>query len=270
MMAQAINDGLIRGNDTATAPGMPLVLMYHSVEPYQADPYLVTVSPPRFGQQMRWLARRGLRGASMRDLLAARAAGGGKDLVGLTFDDGYADFTGHALPVLRRYGFGATVFVIAGRLGGDNAWDPAGPRKRLMGAREVRDLARAGIEIGSHGLRHVRLAAARDVLAEEVGGSRRILQEITGEPVGGFCYPYGDLDSAAVARVRDTGYDYGCAIWASEHTSRHALPRTYVGEADTAPRLWAKAARHRLAWPQGLAWPQRLTRPGLGRSARAA
>ena len=28
-MAQAINDGLIRGNDTANAPGMPLVLMYH-------------------------------------------------------------------------------------------------------------------------------------------------------------------------------------------------------------------------------------------------
>ena len=136
-MAQAINDGLIRGNDTANAPGMPLVLMYHSVEPYQADPYQVTVSPPRFGQQMHWLARRGLRGVSMRDLLAARAAGAGKGLVGLTFDDGYADFARHALPVLRRYGFGATMFVIAGRLGGDNAWDQEGPRKRLMDAREL-------------------------------------------------------------------------------------------------------------------------------------
>jgi peptidoglycan/xylan/chitin deacetylase (PgdA/CDA1 family) len=256
MMAQTINDGLIQGNTnhslmredaTAHAPGMPLVLMYHSVEPYQADPYLVTVSPPRFGQQMRWLARRGLRGVSVRDLLAARAAGAGKGLVGLTFDDGYADFTRHALPVLRRHGFGATVFVIAGRLGGDDAWDPDGPRKRLMGRSEVRDLAQAGIEIGSHGLRHVRLPAARDVLADEVGGSRRILQDITGEPPGGFCYPYGDLDAAALAQVRQTGYDYGCAIWPSAYTSQHALPRTYIGEADTAPRLWAKVARHRLA-----------------------
>jgi peptidoglycan/xylan/chitin deacetylase (PgdA/CDA1 family) len=247
-MAQAINDGLIRGNDTANAPGMPLVLMYHSVEPYQADPYLVTVSPPRFGQQMHWLARRGLRGVSMRDLLAARAAGAGKGLVGLTFDDGYADFARHALPVLRRYGFGATMFVIAGRLGGENAWDQEGPRKRLMDAPEVWALAQAGIEIGSHGLRHVRLPAAGGALAEEIGGSRRILQEITGKPVSGFCYPYGDLDAGAVARVRETGYDYGCAIWASAHTSRHALPRTYIGEADTAPRLWAKRARHQLAW----------------------
>jgi peptidoglycan/xylan/chitin deacetylase (PgdA/CDA1 family) len=202
---------------------------------------------------MRWLARRGLRGVSIRDLLAARAAGAGKRLVGLTFDDGYADFTRHALPVLERYGFGATVFVIAGRLGGDNAWDPEGPRKRLMDAREVRDLARAGIEIGSHGLRHVRLPAARDVLAEEVGGSRRILQEITGEPVSGFCYPYGDLDGDAGARVRDMGYGYGCAIWPSAYTSQHALPRTYIGEADTAPRLWAKRVRHQLSWMPPLA-----------------
>jgi peptidoglycan/xylan/chitin deacetylase (PgdA/CDA1 family) len=261
-MAQAINDALIQSDNTAIAPGMPLVLMYHSVEPYQADPYLVTVSPPRFGQQMRWLARRGLRGVSIRDLLAARAAGAGKGLVGLTFDDGYADFTRHALPVLRRYGFGATVFVIAGRLGGDNAWDPEGPRKRLMDGREVRELAQDGIEIGSHGLRHVRLPAARDSLAEEVGGSRLILQEITGDPVGGFCYPYGDLDADTVTRVRDMGYDYGCAIWPSAYTSRLALPRTYIGEADTAPRLWAKTARHRLTRQNRLG-------PVLGRPARA-
>jgi peptidoglycan/xylan/chitin deacetylase (PgdA/CDA1 family) len=264
MMAQAINDGLIQGNDLTrknnpgSAPGMPMVLMYHSVEPYQADPYLVTVSPPRFEQQMGWLARRGLRGTSVRDLLAARAAGTGKGLVGLTFDDGYADFAQHALPVLRRFGFGATVFVIAGRLGGDNAWDPKGPRKRLMDARQVRDLAQAGIEIGSHGLRHVRLPAARDAAAEEIGGSRRILQEITGEPVGGFCYPYGDIDATAVGRVRELGYDYGCAIWASAYTGRHALPRTYIGEADTAPRLWAKRTRHQLTW---------MPRPGFSSAA---
>ncbi len=262
-MAQVINDGLIRGSATARVPGMPLVLMYHSIEPYQADPYLVTVGPARFAEQMRWLARRGLRGVSIRDLLAARAAGAGKGLVGLTFDDGYADFARHALPVLRRRGFGATVFVIAGRLGGQNAWDPDGPRKRLMDAPEVAALAREGIEIGSHGLRHVRLAGNRDALGDEVGGSRRILEEITGMPVGGFCYPYGDLDAAAVAQVRDTGYDYGCAIWPSACTGRHALPRTYIGDADTAPRLWAKTARHRLTWQHRLA-------PVLARTAGAA
>ena len=61
-----------------------------------------------------------------------------------------------------------------------------------------------------------------------------------------------------LARVRETGYDYGCAIWPSEYTSRHALPRIYIGEADTAPRLWAKRARHRLAWTQRTAGESRL------------
>src|SRR4051794_14236825 len=98
----------------------PLLLMYHSVEPYTADPYRVTVSPERFDRQLRWLRRNRLRGASMGEVLRARRR---DRLVGLTFDDGYRDFLTHALPVLDRYGFTATVFVIAGALGGHNHWD---------------------------------------------------------------------------------------------------------------------------------------------------
>ena len=67
---------------------------------------------------MRWLARRGLRGVSMAELLEARSRQCEAGLVGLTFDDGYDDFVRNALPVLQRYGFNATAFVIAGRLGG--------------------------------------------------------------------------------------------------------------------------------------------------------
>jgi peptidoglycan/xylan/chitin deacetylase (PgdA/CDA1 family) len=204
---------------------MPAVLMYHSVTPCHEDPYLVTVSPERFGQQMRWLRRRGLRGVSVAELLAARDSGAGDDLVGLTFDDGYADFAQHALPVLARHGFSATLFVIAGRLGGDNAWDAAGPRKPLLTARQVRQVAEAVIEIGSHGLRHVRLpSAAGPALTAETENSRVVLQGISGQPVAGFCYPYGDVDGRVVAGVREAGYEYGCAIWRSDHTGRHALP----------------------------------------------
>ncbi len=234
---------------TASRATMPFVLMYHSVAPYEEDPYLVTVSPARFEQQMRWLHSRGLRGASMRELLDAHRNGSARGLVGLTFDDGYADLVEHVLPALRRHGFTATVFVIAGRLGGDNAWDAAGPRKPLLTARQVRDAAAAGVEIGSHGLRHVSLPGSSDpALAEEIEHSRGVLQDISGQDVRGFCYPYGHLDEPVLARVRAAGYDYGCAIWRSELTGRHALPRTYVGAADSPLRLRAKALRHRLTW----------------------
>jgi peptidoglycan/xylan/chitin deacetylase (PgdA/CDA1 family) len=238
------------GQRTVSAGRIPLVLMYHSVTPYTADPYLVTVSPPRFEQQMQWLHRRGLRGVSMRELLRARGAGAGRKLVGLTFDDGYADFAGHAVPILARYGFTGTVFAIAGRLGGDNAWDTQGPRKPLMTAGQLREVAAAGMEIGSHGMQHrsLREVTGPAELAEEVDRSRELLQELTGKEVAGFCYPYGAIDERAVDRVRAAGYGYGCAIWRSVLTGRHALPRTYVGEADSWPRLRAKATRHWLRW----------------------
>ncbi|HEY7145795.1 MAG TPA: polysaccharide deacetylase family protein [Streptosporangiaceae bacterium] len=221
--------------------------MYHSVTRYEADPYLVTVTPRRFEQQMDWLRRRGRRGVSMRELLAARRAGSAAGLVGLTFDDGYADFAGNVAPVLASHGFSATLFPIAGRLGGDNEWDPDGPRKPLLTGPQLAGLAGPGIEIGSHGMRHVRLASVSDdELVREVAGSRSLLRDISGQQVAGFCYPYGDLDSRVVAAVRRAGYEYGCAIWRSGLTGTYALPRTFVGERDTGPRLRAKAVRHRI------------------------
>jgi peptidoglycan/xylan/chitin deacetylase (PgdA/CDA1 family) len=228
-------------------PRQPMVLMYHSVAPYAEDPYQVTVSPRRFEQQMRWLDRRGLRGVSMGELVTAQRRHCDAGLVGLTFDDGYDDFLRYALPVLQRYGFTATAFVIAGRLGGVNAWDALGPRKPLMTAGHVRTAMAAGIEIGSHGLRHVTLNHTTDLaLSREVRLSRRILQDITGSAIGGFCYPYGHVSGRVVDGVQDAGYEYACAIWTSELTGTYAMPRVYVGEADGAARLRAKWLRQRL------------------------
>lgn len=223
------------------------VLMYHSVEPYTSDPYQVTVHPDRFARQLRWLRRRGLRGVSMRELLAARRAGTARGLVGLTFDDGYADFVHHVMPVLAEYGFTATVFVVAGSLGGTNEWDVPGPRKRLMTAGEVRQAATAGVEIGSHSLNHRRLTDTDfSTLADEVRRSRTVLSGLTGEDVAGFCYPYGAVGAREAEAVRAAGYGYACAVGATASAGRYALPRTFVGDRDTAPRLWAKWARHGL------------------------
>lgn len=225
----------------------PVVLMYHSVAPYAEDPYQVTVSPQRFAQQMRWLDRRGLRGVSMSELRAAQQRHCDAGLVGLTFDDGYDDFLRYAVPVLQRHGFTATAFVIAGRLGGVNVWDALGPRKPLMTAGQVRTAMAAGIEIGSHGLRHVTLNHTTDLaLIREQRLSRQILQDVTGSVISGFCYPYGHLDGRVVDGVQAAGYDYACAIWTSELTGPYAMPRVYVGAGDGGARLRAKWLRHRL------------------------
>lgn len=224
------------------------VAMYHSVGDCSDDPYRLTVSPDRLARQLRWLRRRGLRGVSMADLLAARARGEGRNLVGLTFDDGYTDFVDLALPLLRQHGCGATVFVLPGRLDGENTWDPLGPRKRLLGRQGIRAAAATeGIEIGSHGLTHVDLTKAdTETLRAEVADSRAQLAELAGTPVQGFCYPYGALDQRAMDAVRDAGYTYACAVDPGQLNGVHALPRVHIGENDTSVRLFLKHRLHRL------------------------
>ncbi|UXX93457.1 polysaccharide deacetylase family protein [Streptomyces sp. AD2-2] len=226
---------------------VPWVAMYHSVGDCSDDPYRITVSPERLAQQLSWLRGRGLRGVSMTDLLAARARGEGQGLVGLTFDDGYADFVDNALPLLARWGCGATLFVLPGRLGGDNAWDPQGPRKPLLTADGIRQAAAGGVEIGSHGLTHVDLTQADDdTLHAEVAESRSRLRELTNSPVDGFCYPYGTIDTRAMDAVRAAGYAYACAIDPGDLNGPHALPRVHIGQNDTAVRLFLKYRLHRL------------------------
>jgi peptidoglycan/xylan/chitin deacetylase (PgdA/CDA1 family) len=239
-MTVSTPEGSSKHADMAT---IPLVLMYHSIADYDEDPCQVTMTPQRFERQMAWLRGRGLRGVSMAELFDAAAAGQARRMVGLTFDDGYQDFLSTAMPVLQRYGFTATAFVLAGRLGGENAWRRAGPRKQLLTADEICEIAKSGVEIASHGLEHVSLPSVDDVrLREEAGRSRAVLRELIGKPIRGFAYPYGDSDARTVAAARDAGYDYACAVRPWNGIGRYAIPRTSVFEHDSAWRLDAKRA----------------------------
>ena len=225
---------------------VPMILMYHGIADVSEDPNLLCVTPSRFAEQMAWLQRRGLRGVGIGTLVDAMRAGRARGLVGITFDDGYANVLEAALPELLRRGFGASVFVISGRLGGVNDWDE-GPDWALLTAGQVGDLAAAGIEIGSHSATHVRLAGVGgDQLAAEVSGSRESLAGLLGAPVRGFAYPYGSMDAAARRAVRGAGYDYACAVETSvAELGLTALPRIYVGQRDGAARMTAKRMLYR-------------------------
>ncbi|MGI5171305.1 polysaccharide deacetylase family protein [Spirillospora sp. CA-253888] len=232
---------------TRSTDVMPYVLMYHSIDDVEDDPHLVTVSPRRFAQQMSWLSKCGLRGVSMAELRQAQEHGAARGLVGLTFDDGYADFATRALPILTRFGFNATVFMVAGQIGGHNAWDE-GPRKPLMSLQQLRAVAARGIEVASHGMEHLSLPKATESqLRQELHESRATLEGLLDRPVTGFAYPYGHVSDREVGEVARAGYAYGCAIWDS-HPGRHALVRTYVGDRDRRMRMRAKLLRHELRW----------------------
>ncbi|SDP94460.1 Polysaccharide deacetylase [Actinopolyspora xinjiangensis] len=237
----------LAGVDQRLPGGAPPVLMYHSVQDYVSDPYRVTVRPERFARQLRWLRLRGWTGVGMGELLRAHRRGRARGLVGLTFDDGYADFDDTVVATLREHGFTATVFVLAHRLGGYNAWDGDGPRKSLMNAEQVRRVARQGMEIGSHGLLHRPLSELPHTeMVDEVHRSRAELTELLGVAVEGFCYPYGDLDRRTMREVDQAGYSYACAVRPASLACGLAIPRIHVGDRDNELRLEAKRWRARL------------------------
>jgi peptidoglycan/xylan/chitin deacetylase (PgdA/CDA1 family) len=220
---------------------VPMILMYHGVAEVAEDPNQLCVTPSRFAEQMAWLKRRGLRGVAIGTLVDAMRTHRQRGLVGITFDDGYVNVLEAALPELLRHGFTASMFIISDRLGGSNEWDE-GPAWPLMSAGQVGELAAAGMEIGSHGATHLRLAGLGPAQLEaEVSGSRASIGELVGTPIRGFAYPYGSMDAAARQAVRDAGYDYACAVQTpTADLGIMALPRIYVGQHDDARRMAAK------------------------------
>lgn len=220
---------------------VPMILMYHGVSEVAEDPNKLCVTPARFAEQMAWLKRRRLRGVGIGALADAMRQGRHQRLVGITFDDGYTNVLEAALPELQRHGFGATVFIISGRLGGTNEWDE-GPSWPLLSAGQVGELAAGGIEIGSHSATHIRLAGvSAELLTAEVSASRTSLAALVGTEVRGFAYPYGSMDAAARQAVRDAGYEYACAVETPiAELGLMALPRIYAGQQDTAARMATK------------------------------
>jgi peptidoglycan/xylan/chitin deacetylase (PgdA/CDA1 family) len=223
---------------------LPQVLMYHSISRSEGAYDALCTSPERFEAHMSYLKRHNLRGVSMRELCRAVNTGSARGFVGLTFDDGYEDFLGAAVPALEKFGFSATVFVVAGMLGKENAWEHHGgarTRLRLLEADGVREVAERGMEVGSHTVAHPRLSGLDpETLTHEVSDSRQMLGEIVGAPVEGFCYPYGDLDDLTVQATRRAGYVYGVATKRSKDHDIYVWPRTYVGERDSPLRLGIK------------------------------
>lgn len=173
------------------------ILMYHQIgQPApRGTPYRsLVVHPRRFAAQMVWLKRLGYRGLSMRDLMPYLQGEKTGKVVGITFDDGYCNVLENALPVLQRCGFTATNYFVAGQVAGSNVWDHAigiAPAP-LMSAEQIREWANAGMEVGSHTVDHPHLPELSNSQAmAQMRDSKRILEDISGQTVTAFCYPYG-------------------------------------------------------------------------------
>jgi peptidoglycan/xylan/chitin deacetylase (PgdA/CDA1 family) len=259
--------------------GELLVLCYHAVS--DRWPSRLAVTRTELRRQLAHLVDRGYRGVTFSEAVTGPA--NGKRLA-ITFDDGYASLADAALPILAELGLPATVFVptdFAGRgqpmtWPGIDEWMDSGYENELepLDWDQIRALAAAGWEIGSHTRSHPRLTQLDDErLAVELSESRIELERRLGRPCRSIAYPYGDVDERVIGAARDAGYVAGAGLPARFGVPRRlAWPRIGIYRADHSLSFGAKSSRavrwlrRTPAW-RGLALVSRLRRKGSSESA---
>ncbi len=209
------------------------ILMYHGID---ACPSVVTIHPDRFRWQMEWLHRYGYKGISLGELVRCMNAGETFPVrsVVLTFDDGYQNLFTEAFPVLLEFGFSATVFLVTGFCDKDNRWQSQPqsiPTMRLLTWKQVDEMARFGIEFGSHTVNHPYLdQLPLGALHDEIVLPKAILEDRLGRPVMSFAYPYGRYSPPVKDLVSST-YEAACSTrqgLVNAASDRHSLERVEI------------------------------------------
>lgn len=212
------------------------VLTYHRVAPLSAVGQLdLKVDPANFAAELQALHDAGYHTISQAQLFGALYKGTPlppRPII-ITVDDGYVDDVRTILPDLVRLRMIATFFVITGRMN-----EPG-----FLDAAQIRQLDRAGMDVGDHTAHHVDLRAlTASQLADETAGSRRALERVLGHPVYFFAYPFGAYDSTVVQAVHAAGFTmaYTTQSGITESTANPLTwPRLHVSRAQTPSGLLA-------------------------------
>lgn len=223
----------------------PLVLEYHAVsERWPAD---LAVTPMQLRTQLESLVRRGYRGITFTDAVTAPAHDRG--LV-VTFDDAYLSVLELAYPILESLGLPGTVFAVTDFATDGRPLDwprsadwrdgPWAEELRGLTWAQLRRLADAGWEIGSHTCTHPRLTRLEDdQLAQELRESRAACESALRRPCRSLAYPYGDVDGRVVAAAAAAGYE-AAAIETPGPPNPLAWPRVGVYRGDSLARFRLK------------------------------
>ena len=140
----------------------------------------------------------------------------------ITSDDGYQDNYTDALPVLKKYGYVMTVFLVTGAIAEDDAgrMDNIVFNKRTDVARpmliwsEVKEMDEYGCEFLSHTVNHIRLGLApEDEMLDELIRSREDIESRLGRDVDFFAWPFDNYSEDKWPLIGEAGYRGAVRYW---------------------------------------------------------
>jgi peptidoglycan/xylan/chitin deacetylase (PgdA/CDA1 family)/GT2 family glycosyltransferase len=217
------------------------ILMYHAFGAPGEEPSRYVVPARGFRRQMALLKWLGYHVISLEEYVRLRRnhrLAPHRSVI-LTIDDGYADNRTIAYPILRRYGFPATIFLVTGRIGSTCLW----ARSRQLQGRPMlswlhaEEMLKGRIQFGSHTRTHpVLTGVLPDQLQQELNGSRTDFEYQLGARLDVLAYPYGEYDSRLQAQAEAAGFIASCTIESGLNTPRtplHALRRIEMYGTDT-------------------------------------
>jgi peptidoglycan/xylan/chitin deacetylase (PgdA/CDA1 family) len=175
------------------------------------------VAPSQFEAQLAWLAQHNYRVLRLSDLagfLAGREALPQRSVV-ITIDDGYESVYRHAYPLLKKYGFAATLFMYS---------DFIGVGEGLSWA-QLQEMASSGlIDLQAHSKTHRNMmergsgetdAIYRQNIEQELRTPRQVLERklaAAGVRVRHFAYPFGDANDWVLEGMRRNDYELGVTV----------------------------------------------------------
>ena len=189
----------------ASAPGVP-VLNYHQVEDKDGNP--LTLWTDQFEAQMAYLAAEGYTTITIDEMMDAYEHGTPlpEKPVIITFDDGYADNYENAYPILKKYGFKATIFLI---------YDFTNTYPNYLTWDQIAEMKESGlIRFESHTMTHANLAelTSIDDLRHEIADSHDLLSEKLGYDMHYIAYPGGRVNAEIEEITRAAGYRGGFTV----------------------------------------------------------
>jgi peptidoglycan/xylan/chitin deacetylase (PgdA/CDA1 family) len=191
---------VVQGPDDVIVP----ILLYHRIDVSPVDSRYY-VPPEKFEQQIKLLHDWEYTVISVETLVRAIEKGARLPPrpVILTFDDGDLSVYTTAFPIMQRYGFTGVAYIVG------NYMDTEG----YMSAAQIRELAEAGWEIGSHSRSHQDLTRVEPAVQRlEVVESREFLEETLGVPVLSFAYPFGKMNNSVGSYAHFAGYIAGMGL----------------------------------------------------------
>jgi peptidoglycan/xylan/chitin deacetylase (PgdA/CDA1 family) len=247
-----------------------VVLCYHSIHSTKS---FASAAPSLFETQLRWLKDHCevIRFSEVSE--ASKAARRNRPAVALTFDDGYSDNYEHALPLLQKHEIPATFFLTVGLLQKQSAviarfqmlQRSSYEDIRPLEWAQVRDMRKAGMEIGAHTFSHPNLARlSRQAVEVELKRSKDIIEQHLGEPVTLMAYPFGKPgrhfrdETAQIAAA--SGFKYAAMVLyraVSPRDSCFKIPRLFTTR-DDLPTLSAKIFG---AWDILGLWQAKIPQP---------